>query len=166
MIYNELDLHGFNISVFNKKDKIYLYIYNNNYYCFIKTSKSIKLRLRTSTSVCFYCQNWTSTINIEKFIKQFALCDFSKIRFTGKGYKIKKNSKSSLILLFNRAHITVIWWRNIFLRKIKKYKMYINCTGANKNIVNTIIGTRLINIFTKKGLRKTRQILLKKKGKK
>lgn len=44
--------------------------------------------------------------------------------------------------------------------------MYINCTGANKNIVNTIIGTRLINIFTKKGLRKTRQILLKKKGKK
>jgi hypothetical protein len=103
---------------------------------------------------------------MEKFLKQFNLCNFSKIKFTGKGYKIKKNTKSSLVLLFNRAHTTVIWWRGLFLKKLKKYKMYLRYTNKNKNIINTIINVRPINIFTKKGLRGTRQILLKKKGKK
>ncbi len=44
--------------------------------------------------------------------------------------------------------------------------MYLRYTNKNKNIINTIINVRPINIFTKKGLRGTRQIFLKKKGKK
>ena len=166
MSYSTLNLQGFNISIFKKKNEIYLYIYNNNYYCFLKISKNIKIKLETNTLVGFYCKTQINTIKIENFLKQFNLCNFSKIKFTGKGYKIKKNSKSSLILLFNRAHTTIIWWRNIFLKKLKKYKVYLNYTNRDKNIVNTIINVRPINIFTKKGLRKTRQILLKKKGKK
>ncbi len=166
MICNTLDFQGFNISIFIKKRFIYLYIYNNNYYCFIKINKHIKIKLKTNTLVCFYYQQHTTEITMEKFLKQFNLCNFSKIKFTGKGYKIKKNTKSSLVLLFNRAHTTVIWWRGLFLKKLKKYKMYLRYTNKNKNIINTIINVRPINIFTKKGLRGTRQILLKKKGKK
>jgi hypothetical protein len=71
-----------------------------------------------------------------------------------------------MILIFNRAHITVIWWRNIILKKIKKNKFYVKLTPKTLNFINTILKVRHINIFTKKGLRTSRQILFKKKGKK
>jgi hypothetical protein len=54
----------------------------------------------------------------------------------------------------------------MFLKKLKKYKMYIKYNQTQQKIINTIINIRPINIFTKKGLRKSRQILFKKKGKK
>ncbi len=44
--------------------------------------------------------------------------------------------------------------------------MYLKYNHLQKNIVNTILNVRYINIFTKKGLRESRQIILKKKGKK
>ena len=79
--------------------------------------------------------------------------------------KIKKNSSRSMILLFNRSHITTMWWKNVVLKKLKKYKMYIKHIN-NPEVVKLILKIRPINIFTKKGLRKSRQVLLKKKGKK
>jgi hypothetical protein len=68
--------------------------------------------------------------------------------------------------LFNRAHTTTLWWKNKVIKKLKKYKMYIKYNYVQKRIVSTILNVRPINIFTKKGLRKSRQILFKKKGKK
>ena len=50
--------------------------------------------------------------------------------------------------------------------KLKKYKIYLNYINSNKYILNAIISVRPMNIFTKKGLRYARQIVLKKKGKK
>ena len=44
--------------------------------------------------------------------------------------------------------------------------MYIKFNPVNEKIIKTIVGIRPVNIFTKKGLREARQILLKKKGKK
>jgi hypothetical protein len=108
----------------------------------------------------------SDTKKLNFFIKQFNFFNFTKIKFTGKGYKIKKNSNKSVVLLFNRAHTTTLWWKNITLLKLKKYKLYLKYDYKNYNIVNTIINVRHINIFTKKGLRFSRQILLKKKGKK
>jgi hypothetical protein len=69
-------------------------------------------------------------------------------------------------MLFNKSHTTTLWWNNIFLKKLKKYKIYIKYNNKSSNIIQTILGIRPINIFTKKGLRVARQILKKKKGKK
>jgi hypothetical protein len=44
--------------------------------------------------------------------------------------------------------------------------MYIKYNPINKKIIETLINVRPVNIFTKKGLRRSRQILYKKKGKK
>jgi hypothetical protein len=52
------------------------------------------------------------------------------------------------------------------VKKLKKYKMYLKYTNKNYNIVETILKIRKLNIFTKKGLRLARQVVLKKKGKK
>ena len=101
-----LNLHEFNISIFKKNNTIYLYIYNSNYYCFIKIPSNIKIKLKNKTVVEFLSKYKLD--NMKPYIKQFQLNEFSKIKFTGKGYKIKKNTNNSLVLLFNRAHTTTI----------------------------------------------------------
>jgi hypothetical protein len=167
MYNSNLNLHNFDLSIFKKSTLTYLYLYNINYCCFLKISKSVKIRITGRQTIELYNNNNKNELKlISFFIKQFNLCNSSKIKFTGKGYKIKKNSKESLILLFNRSHTTTLWWKNIFIRKLKKYKMYIKYNPINEKIIKTIIGIRPVNIFTKKGLREARQILLKKKGKK
>ncbi len=166
MYNNNLNLQNFNLSIFKKNTLTYLYLYNTNYYCFLRVVKGVKIKIRDKKNIELHNQKLIELNLINFFIKQFSLCESSKIKFTGKGYKIKKNSKESLILLFNRSHTTTIWWRNLFVRKLKKYKIYIKYNPINKGVLDTIINIRLINIFTKKGLRKARQILFKKKGKK
>ena len=44
--------------------------------------------------------------------------------------------------------------------------MYLKYNKTDSKIINLILGIRPISIFTKKGLRIARQIILKKKGKK
>ena len=158
-----INIQTFNLSVLKKKKLIYIYIYNNNFFCIFKTSSVVNIMNNTFLRIT-KIDIQTNKLNL--FIRQFYQCTFSKIKFSGKGYKIKKNSKQSLILLFNRSHTTTIWWKNSFIKKLKKYKIYVKCTNRNANIIQTILKIRPINIFTKKGLRDSRQILKKKKGKK
>ena len=165
-----LNLQTYNISVLKKKNYFYIYIYNKNYFFLLKLNFATKWYFKNNSIIEINTTNHDKNhIDLKKlnsFLKQFYLCEVTKIKFTGKGYKIKKNTTSSIIMLFNRAHMTVIWWNNIILKKLKKYKLYIKYTPYNQHIVRTILSLRNINIFTKKGLRKSRQIVYKKKGKK
>ena len=145
---------------------MFVYIYNNTYCCFLKFSKKFKISLLNNTTLEVVGVCKSTILMINKYLQKFYFCNFTKIKFTGKGYKIKKNSKKSIMLLFNRAHITIMWWNNIIVKRLKKYKIYIKYLTTNKKIVELLLNIRPINIFTKKGLRKSRQILLKKKGKK
>ena len=158
------------ISIFKKNGLFYIYIYNKNFFLILKTN--LLVGIKNSNEFLFFEKG---TINrrlqgkqdLNSFLKQFYMYSYSKLKFTGKGYKIKKNKKCNMMLLFNRSHITNIFWKNIFIKKIKKYKMYVCGTKNNIcKIISTILNTRSINIFTKKGLRVSRQILLKKKNKK
>jgi len=162
----KINLNGFNLSFFKRGDVICLYIYNNNFFCFLKFSKFLKIKLRSNNALEIYSYINDSRQQIEVYLKQFHINEFSKIKFAGKGYKIKKNSNKSIILLFNRAHVTILWWNNIILNKLKKYKFYVNYNNIDQDLILNILKIRPINIFTKKGLRKSRQILLKKRGKK
>ncbi len=164
---NNVFLENYKISIFTHKEYVYLYIYNKYYYCLVKLSKRIKINIKTNKIIEFKNLNKQSIVrDLNIFLKQFYFYEFTKIKFTGKGYKIKKNTNKSIVLLFNRAHTTTLWWKNMFVKKLKKYKMYIKYNAVQKKVISTIIGVRPINIFTKKGLRKSRQILFKKKGKK
>ncbi len=162
------DLHNFNLSVFKRGIIIYIYIYNKNYCCLLKINFKNKITINFKNKITINFKNKIGEgLNLIKFfLLQFDKCDLVKIKFTGKGYKIKKNSQESLILLFNKSHPTIIWWKNIFIKKLKKYKILIKYNQINIKVKNTIINVRPINIFTKRGLRMSRQLLLKKKGKK
>ena len=154
---------NYNVSILKKNKGNYLYIYNTNYCCMLKVSVKITL---IGLVASFEQKKIVKIKNTSNFLRQFFFCIFTKIKFMGKGYKIKKNNNNNLMLLFNRAHITNIFYKNFFIKKIKKYKLYISCTQTNVNIIHTLINIRKINIFTKKGLRAARQILQKKKSKK
>ena len=106
MVNVTLNLNNFDLSIFKKNTYVYIYIYNIYYCCCFKISKKIKIKNRFSIEIRNQNSKEVNLINL--FVKQFSLCQLSKIKFTGKGYKIKKNTKNSLILLFNRSHLTTI----------------------------------------------------------
>lgn len=94
---------------------------------------------------------------------------FKKIKFKGKGFRIKFFKKIKIIkFFFGKSHKTFIFLKNINKKKINKYKFYI--IGINKQkilkIVEKILKIKKINIYTLRGLRKNRQIIFKRKGKK
>jgi hypothetical protein len=162
MVQNYVNIYNYNYSIFQKEKYTYIYVYNNYYSCFIKINKKIEVNIQSSNKITLKSCNLKS---INAFLYQFLTCNFTKIRFVGKGYKIKKNCSNNIFLLFNRSHMTNVWYKNIILRKYKKYKIYIRHIAA-WSIVQNILSIRPVNIFTKKGLRTSRQIIYKKKGKK
>lgn len=84
---------GCSILYNNHKQSIIYYIYNKKY-------KILLLKKTPLTE--------TKSSIKKNFFLQFQKHFLKKIKFSGKGYKIKKNTKSSLILLFNRAHIVFL----------------------------------------------------------
>jgi hypothetical protein len=114
MVTQNLFLNKNDFSIFKKNNDVYLYIYNKYYFCLIKFNNNIKINITNQLSlkiahtknICSIFESDVKKLNF--FIKQFNFSNFTKIKFTGKGYKIKKNSNKSVILLFNRAHITTL----------------------------------------------------------
>ena len=90
-----------------------------------------------------------------------------KIFFLGKTFRfLIKNKKINFF--FNRSHITIIFFKNFCkIKKIKKNKFiiyflnYIDI-GVFKKYIKKI---RLVNIFTKRGIRLSKSFFFKKKGK-
>lgn len=167
MFKEKIFLENFNFSLFKNKNGVYLYTYNKTYYSLLKFSKKIELKIKTEKCVELKHNNKNKLAQkIKHFLLQLYFYKFAKIKFIGKGYKIKKNTNKSVVLLFNRAHTTTLWWKNILIKKLKKYKIYIKYNNKFEGLIKTILNVRHVNIFTKKGLRKSRQIIMKKKGKK
>jgi hypothetical protein len=107
---NAINLENFKVSIFFSKKSLYLYIYNQTYYCLIKVNKELKINFKNNKTIEVKNGEISKTINrVNLFLKQFYFYEFTKIKFTGKGYKIKKNTNKSIVLLFNRAHTTTLW---------------------------------------------------------
>lgn len=169
MCEKEFFLKTHNYSVFKNKNIYHIYIYNNHFFFIFKINPCVQLKIVSSKRFKIrqtLSTNTTPFEDLDKYIDQFDRYKYTKIKFAGKGYKIRKRSLHSMVLVFNKAHMTIIWWRNILLKKIKKNKFYVKLTAKNHQFINTITGVRRINIFTKKGMRISRQVLFKKKGKK
>ena len=89
-------------------------MYNDKYSIFLKTNSQNKLSVLSSQTIVIENRYKNSIFFFKKtilykYIKQISSFNFIKIKFSGKGYKIKKNNKNNLMLLFNRAHITHLW---------------------------------------------------------
>ena len=173
MINKTISLTNFNYSLIKDNCFLSAYIYSNINYIILKckyNNKYPNMHTYGSNSLVLETKDIFVKKDFEKksrqFLKQFLLYHTYKIKFAGKGYKIKKPTKKSFFFLFNKSHPCVIWWKNIHFKKFKKYKTYIKSTNPIRKLINTILKIRVVNVFTKKGLKLTKNILYKKKGKK
>ena len=166
---------NYNISIITKlgSKNDYFFIYSRFFFLVLKQKKTFKKKIsfRSDNNVIIntfvsksYNVNWLEN-TFHNFINQFIKYKHFKIKFLGKGYKIRKK-KNSFFFLFNKSHLTRVWWRHFYFKRLKKYKMYIKNSFFCKYVLRDIISIRRANIFTKKGLRLSKQKLLKKKGKK
>jgi ribosomal protein L6P/L9E len=161
-----------------KKNKYkYIIIYNKS------TNIYIKYKFNLSVDVFFFKNLNYITVRLNYFYfstknitndllnKQVESIDFyfvKKIVFFGKGFKIKKFKNKTLSLFFNKSHINFIKWGCISIKKLKKTKIVV-CSSNHQSInscTRSIVNSRPLNVFTKKGLRLSRQLVFKKVGKK
>lgn len=111
MYEREFFLKTHNYSVFKNRTIYYIYIYNKYFYFIIKINPCVQLRIISSKRFGLR-QNLSTDLdglgNLGKYIEQFDRYKYTKIKFAGKGYKIRKRSFHSMVLVFNKAHITTI----------------------------------------------------------
>jgi len=103
-------------------------------------------------------------INITLYLWDFFL--FNKVNYKGKSFKFKKK-KMYINFILNTSHITWTISRQHLVYRIRKNKLlyfFWNSKLFDKHIYN-LISFRSLNLYTKRGLRLTRCIIYKKKGK-
>ena len=103
------------------------------------------------------------------FTWKMGLFYYSKMRFTGKGYKIKKTKiKKSFKFYFGKSHITYAFGGGLVFKKLSKYRLFFISNNKKKinKVRNLILSIKPINKFTKRGLRVTKHFILKRPGKK
>lgn len=160
-----------NFLCLKKNANVYIYIYSSNW--FIKANvnnyetvykKSLNI-LELSTKQPFYKNKAITTI-LNNFIFSWETFFFKKVSFTGKGFKIKKKQKI-VFFFFNKSHISLLICNSAIIKKINKQKIlfFYKNYDLYEKILNKILKIRYANIYTKRGLRFSRQLILKRKGK-
>jgi len=167
---------SFNIIILeNKKNNndLTIILYNKLYsITLVNAKKKIKIDLESYSIKIDTNINWNNNLNfkqINKFFKTFELYFFIKIKFKGKGFKIKFNKKLKIIkFFFGRSHITIFKLKKIKLKKITKYKFILKNLNFVKLKTNAMKITKIkpLNVYTLRGLRLAKQIIQKRKGKK
>lgn len=89
-----------------------------------------------------------------------------KVKFSGKGYKLVKHL-TRVSLYLNTSHTQWLFLFKSFVVKIQKQKyLLVNADSNNLlNIVKLLVNSRPLNVYTKRGLRFSRQEVFKKIGK-
>ena len=165
-----------NVTMLKKQSSTILYIYSKTYFYKIsETEGTQKLFLDKETNtISFltfkknpYTKLYISLLH--NFLFSLNYYFFTKIKFTGKGYRMAFRKKKKIInFYFGHSHNTIIMFRSIILKKPHKYKFLVFSNSKKKLIFlnKMILNIKPINIFTKRGLRNSRQIIFKRTGKK
>lgn len=153
---------------------------------FIKNNKKLQLNFLSNNKIINICLNSDLKISknlnymvlkcllnrkqtdvlfrgLENFLKNLNNFYISKLNFSGKGFKIKK-IKDKCYFLFNKSHKVYLLSLNSKLKKISKSNIVICQKNRmiwknEKNIKNVFIQ----NIFTRKGIRNSAQLIKVKK---
>lgn len=148
----------------------YVYIYNNNNFTLVNIS-SFEINFNNFIKLISLKKKNYLNLKINKnFINLFLFSwenfFFSKLYFIGKGFKIKK-IKNNTYLNFNYSHINLIINQKNIIKKIQKNKLLVFSKDIVefKNTIKYIINIKELNKYTIRGLRKTKQIVYKKKRK-
>jgi hypothetical protein len=156
--------NNYNLYLMNDNYYIILYLYNiniNNFIFLNKNTNSLILKNYTKNS-----NIKTFNTNLYNFLFSLDYLFYKKLKFTGKGFKIRKKF-DNIILYFNTAHLTLMINRNNISLRLLKNKYIFLRSNKYYNYLDGFFfkSVRQNNIFTKRGLRFCRQLTYKKKGK-
>ena len=166
----------FEIILLKKNNELFINLYNKNYNFnfFLNYKNNLVFLNKFNNIIKIYNKNIfnnqiliNSTVN--NFIKLIDIYEFVKIKFKGKGFKIGfYKNKNVMNFFFGASHINTFLIKNTLIKKISKYKFILKSTNIiNLNTLSKqIINIRKINHYTLRGLRQSRQILIKRKGRK
>ena len=163
--------NNINFLVLNKKNTNNLYIYNKNIFFLININnfqisfnKYLNIIKIKKINEIILNKNINNILN--KFIFTWDHFLFKKILFIGKSFKLKKK-KQNLYFFFNHSHQIFLITLNNYLKKIQKNKILIFYKNFNtlNNFLKRITLIKPNSVYTKRGLRFARQLILKRKGK-
>jgi len=176
---NKLTLpQSVNISIIKENNSAYshFYIYNFLFFYKLPMPQNIKYSQldQASNSIIFFEKKpnyFSCTFEhlFSVFLFSWNYYFFEKIKFTGKGYRITfRKKKKYIIFYFGHSHDTIMLFRGVKVKKPHKYKFIVLKNSFNKiKILGSMI-TKIkpINVYTKRGLRKSRQWVYKRKSNK
>ena len=152
--------------LYNKsKNKFFFLWINSKKIQFLKNIQSVKIfkkNIDLKKNIDFY-QYLSNTL-----IKSWEFFFFKKFKFKSKGLKIKRRKIKKLKFLFWLSHINLVKIKNCKIKRLGKQKYLFFCTNwvFLKKICKNMQKIRPNDLFTKKGIRFGRQVVLKKRGKK
>jgi len=155
----------FVIQFSNHKDIVF--VYKCFYYKFRFSLSSI---FRDSTfyfsiSLEFKKKYFSILFLIKMVLSQMFKYFFLKIRFNGLGYYLYKDKKNTIGAQFNYSHKINFYINTIFIKNFNKRSWIfksLNWSNLSLN-VKLLTSIRPTNIFTKRGIRLTKQIIYLKK---
>ncbi len=154
--------------------RLIFFFYSNNYnFLYPINYLNTNFFFDKQTNVIIFNFFFLNTFKI-LFFKLFKILFFSfnffffkKIKFRGKGYYMYKNFRNTIALQFGYSHKFRLYLFKVNLKFLNKTSILV--FGINKidtaEAYNDIKNVRLINIFTGKGIRFSKQIIYKKTGK-
>lgn len=151
-------------------NNMHIYIYNSNIFLLLNFLNYSIYFNKFLNIIKIKNKKLNRKIHNKKFLNNFLFTwdnfFFSKIYFLGKGFKLKKINKN-IYFNFNYSHIKLLINQKTIIKKIQKTKLLI----FSKNLVDIkklsldIKNIKNLNPYTKRGLRKSKQIVYKKKNK-
>lgn len=152
-----------NCLILKKKERKIIYFFNKNIYLFINLNEK-NYTIKINKNLKFIeCKNFGNDLNF--LLNKIFNFYIKKFSFNGKGFKLKK-IKNTNIFNFNNSHIKLFVEKKIKLIKNNKNSFLIINKNTNLKVINLILNLFKINIFTRKGLKFSRRIILVKKTKK
>jgi len=164
----------FLVNVLKNKTKTKIKFKNKNNkknYIINNTSNVFNFFLSFNKTLHINKNNFINTQKILSFLLKYKLkWNFKKIKYRGKGFKVKKfNKLCKITFRLGKSHWTKLLYNNLYLivRRTKK-NTYCFISIKNKIFIGfkkIIVKIKGINRYTKRGLRLTRQFIKKRFGK-
>ena len=148
-------------------NNIYVYLYNHNFFLLVSLMNYNLYFNKFLNILKIVKKKKNQKLYNKKILNNFLFTwdnfFFSKIYFLGKGFKLKKINKN-IYFNFNYSHIKLLINQDIIIKKIQKTKLILFSKNLHKlnNLCRYILDIKKINVYTKRGLRKSKQIIRKK----
>jgi len=169
---------NFNFIIIKKFNIFHIIVYNLNFVFKLIINNKNNLKINKNINQIKYKNVFLKTFlylvnnKFTKFLKKLDSYYYSKIKFKGKGYKIRIYKKKKIInFFFGSSHKTIINYKNLIIKRpLKNYKykfiLFTNNFEYFKNNVKKTVNIKKVNFFTGRGIRSSRQNIIRRKGKK